>query len=423
MADEGDNNNIERYEEGTTVVMVWDSSGRKRIEIVVPIITHVYRGEEGEIIPREATHIIVGEDVTFVRERAFRNHPNIVEVICHEKVEKIEFWAFDCCPNLRRVIMPGVKIVGESAFEGCRALTDMKFDKLEIIEIEAFCSCYSLMSINLPTARIVEGAAFQYCTALTDVKFGSKLEIIGVDAFTECKSLRSINLSSARIVKGYAFAHCTALTTVKFGSKLERFERYAFEETALAFYNCRSLERITIPLKDGLITEDNIFQGCESLTQVDLVEGELHETIAALHLEEWRNDMNEAINSINRILPDASAGYYDEEYGEEDDEDYGEKARAIRRWIRSILFKIIDYQEEHQRILDEFATTLQLALPNDIVVNNVLFFLELPSHTFEVEGDEDEEELDASYSEGEETEREEDSSGNEEEWDNDADDA
>mmetsp|Transcript_4636 Transcript_4636/g.5898 ORF Transcript_4636/g.5898 Transcript_4636/m.5898 type:complete len:133 (-) Transcript_4636:358-756(-) len=131
-----------------------------------------------------------------------------------------------------------------------------------------------------------------------------------------------------------------------------------------------------------MITADRIFSFCDNLRHVDLVEGELHETIAALQFEEWRNDVNEEIDSINQILPTVSAGGGD--VGEFDE---GEKAQAIRTWIRSVIGKIIHYQAEQQRLLDEeVATTLQLALPQDIVMNNVLPFLELPSYTFEVGG-------------------------------------
>ncbi len=68
---------------------------------------YVYRGEEDEVIPLGATHITVREDVTVILRSAFRVHRNIVEVICHEAVEKIEDRAFDSCDRLRRVIMPG----------------------------------------------------------------------------------------------------------------------------------------------------------------------------------------------------------------------------------------------------------------------------------------------------------------------------
>eukprot|EP00986_Skeletonema_menzelii_P018168 scaffold25925_cov206-Skeletonema_menzelii.AAC.7 len=299
------------------------------------IIWFTYTGADGELIDDEATHVIVTARV--IRADAFCDHPNIVEVICNEDVEQIEERAFNNCQSLRRVIMRGVKNVEESAFN--------------------------------------------WCTALQDVECG-KLEIIGEGAFWKCESLRSINLTSARIVEEGAFAGCKALEDVEFGGKLERIEE-------VALFKCDSLERITLPLKDGLISSDDIFQDCGNLKHIDLVEGELHETIAALQLEEWRNDLDVEINSINLILPNADPGRYDDDY------DYvGEKAQTIRRWIRSVLHKIIHYQAEHRRLLEgDVATTLlELVLPNhDIVTNNVLPFLELPSYTFEVGNDEDEE--------------------------------
>eukprot|EP00985_Skeletonema_marinoi_P000899 scaffold363_cov216-Skeletonema_marinoi.AAC.13 len=92
--------------------------------------------------------------------------------------------------------------------------------------------------------------------------------------------------------------------------------------------------------------------------------------------------MNKKIDSINQILPTAPGGIYCYEIGLHDD---GGKTRTIRTWIRSVLRKIIHYKAEHQRIVDEAATYLQLALPRDIVMKNVLPFLELPSYTFEGE--------------------------------------
>ena len=309
-------------------------------------IRYIYRGEEGEhnIIPREATHITVDKDVTVVRAFAFQGHPNIVEVICHEKVERIEQYAFNNCPSLRRVVMPGVKIVEFMAFHSSAALTEIECGRLEIIKGYAFVNCESLRSINLSSIRILEMCAFNECLTLVEAKFSNKLESLGWSAFN----------------------------------------------------NCESLERITIPLKDGIITDDDIFAGCKQLKHVDLVEGELHETISALPLEEWKTDMNNEIDSINRILPDTYPGYWDED---ERDGNPGEKARAIRRWIRSVLGKIIHYQAEHQHVLNVAATTLQLVLPHDIVNRSVLPFLELPSHTFELAEGGDEDEDEASYSE------------------------
>jgi len=294
-----------------------------------------YTGADGQVIPRDATLITVS--VRVIPEDAFQWNPNIVEVVCGPDVEKVEGGAFDGCESLRRVIMPDVEVVERYAFHNCEALTYVECGKLEIIELSVFQRCNSLRSINLPSARVVRSEAFANCPALTDVTFGSKLE-------------------------------------------------KTFGESSV-FMNCRSLERITIPLKDGMLIADDIFTGCDNLKQVDLVEGPIHETIAALQLEEWRNDMYEEINSINQILPTVSAGSgWEDEVAEERDEyEDGEKAQAIRTWIRSVLRKVIHYQAEHQRYLnEEIATALPPALPRDIVMNNVLPFLELPSHTFEL---------------------------------------
>jgi len=125
-----------------------------------------------------------------------------------------------------------------------------------------------------------------------------------------------------------------------------------------------------------MITRGDIFTGCVNLERVDLVGG-IHDTVAALQLNNWRNDMNEEIDSINQILPTARAGG-------DADSDVGEKAIVIRTWIRSVLHKIVDYKAQHHRLLMEAATTLGLAsLPNDIVIKNIIPFLQLPSYTFE----------------------------------------
>jgi hypothetical protein len=303
------------------------------------IIRFIFTGDDGEVVPADATHVTVHESVKVIPARAFYYHQNILEFECHDGVEKVEGRAFFQCPSLRRVKMPGVKIVEERAFAWCKALADVECDKLERIVWEAF--------------------------------FG-------------CESLRSINLPSIKIVQRWAFVKCTGLTDVTFGDKLERIE-------GRTFLNCKSLELIAIPLSNRIIDDDDdddyyrdVFRGCSKLKHVDLVGG-VHETIAALPVDEWRNDMNAAIDAINEILPNATAGGYSPSvvYNIE-----GGKGLAVKRWIRSVLRKIVDYKQQHCSMLTEATTPLveELALfPQDIVMNNVIPFLKLPSFTFEVE--------------------------------------
>ena len=289
-----------------------------------------FTGRVDERIPWHITHVLIDKALKFVPSRAFSSHSNIEEVICHDGVLKIEQEAFNYCPQLRRVVMPGVKEVETSAFNGCFVLN--------------YVEC-------------------------------GKLERIGAFAFRECQSLNSIDLPSIRIVERFGFCHCRNLFSVNLGKDLESI-------LEKAFLNCPSLERIALPLKDGVFADDSIFHACERLNHVNLVEGAvLNETAAALLLEEWKNDMNEEIEVINRILPTAPAG----DFRFVANADVGEKAREVREWMQSVRRKIIHYKAEHQRTLSVAAATLQTALPNDIVFKNVLPFLELPSHTFEGE--------------------------------------
>eukprot|EP00984_Skeletonema_dohrnii_P011004 scaffold4355_cov81-Skeletonema_dohrnii-CCMP3373.AAC.4 len=297
---------------------------------------YIYR--RGNVVPRNVTRVRIDESLTVIPAGAFFRDGHIVELICHVGVKKVERDAFRGCHSLRIVIMPGVKVVERQAFCYCVALTDVECSKLEIIEDEAFYFCESLRSINLPSAKIVEMSAFDSCKALMNVEFGNKLESTGWGAF----------------------------------------------------HRCTSLEQITIPLKSSIITHANLFAGCKKLKHVDLVEGAvLRDTIAALLLEGWTNDMNREILSIDQILSNTPAG--------NDFDDVGGKALAIRIWISSVLRKIIHYKAEHQSFLNEAASTLQHVLPQDIMVNNVLPFLELPSYMFEVGYHEEEEEDDSDY--------------------------
>ena len=201
-----------------------------------------------------------------------------------------------------------------------------------------------------------------------------KLEIIEACAFQLCKSLSSIDLPSIKIVDSNTFSSCKNLTNAKLGKDLESIGEDAF-------YNCMSLERIALPLKGGMLTNDNTFKNCEKLDRIDLVGG-VHETVAALLLEKWKNDMNVEIDSINEILPITPASCIFEVLTDLEDT---EKDPAIQRWMSSVLRKIVHYKAEHCRYMNEAAATLQLVLPHDILFKSVLPFLELPPLTFDGE--------------------------------------
>jgi hypothetical protein len=246
--------------------------------------------------PRDVRRAKIDEAIDTIPRDAFRGCEQLIEVEGHDKLKKIEHFAFLRCRRLRRITkMGGVIEIERDAFNYCEALSVLELDKLEIIRVGAFAFCRSLTSIILPSVRTIKAWAFQNCYALTEAVFGEDLEGIERDAFTGCSSLRSI----------------------------------------------------AIPLKENLTVEDYAFLACENILHVDVIGAGMHETISSLHLESWRDEMKEEIDSINQTIQ-GTPGV--------------EKGAAIQQWIRSVLDKMEHYKAEHQILLKEAMTLLELAL-------------------------------------------------------------
>jgi hypothetical protein len=212
-------------------------------------------------------------------------------------------------------------------------------NKINKIEEWAFRGCTSLMSVTKMQGVIEIGEhAFSYCPALSEMEF-DKLEIIGNYSFAFCESLRSVNMPSVRRVDRSAFSNCDALTHVVFGKDLERIEGYALA-------GCDALRRIVIPLKQGLIVEDSAFNRCENLSRVDALVGGIHTTISSLHMESWRNEMQEEIDRINQTLPNIELV-----------KDYSNQTVVER-----VLGRMEHFKSEHKMLVKEAMTLLELAL-------------------------------------------------------------
>jgi heme oxygenase len=242
--------------------------------------------------------------------------------------------------DVKRVrIAENVDTIPARTFDHCRQLIEVEgHKKIKTIEEYAFFCCIRLRSVMKMRGVIeIEQNAFNSCSALSDIDF-DKLEIIGHYSFAWCTSLRSVNMPSIRSVS--AFCNCTALTDVVFGKDLERIEEDAF-------FNCTALRSISIPLKDNLIIANNSFNICTNLSRVDTLDGGIHKTISSLHLESWRDEMLQEIGRINQTLANIRAY---------------EKARVIQPWLIRVLGRMEHYKTEHQTLLKEAMTLLELAL-------------------------------------------------------------
>jgi hypothetical protein len=249
--------------------------------------------------PQHVVNAIIDESVDKIDDDAFRGNPNLKSVVCHDGVLKVGKVAFYNCSSLQRIKMPGVKIIEQSAF--------------------------------------------YRCTSLTHVEFGDKLETVGDRALMDCKSLKWIKLPIVMTIGKGAFAN-SGIEELELGEELETIGSGAFRGS--------KLRRIAIPLKDGIFQLNTIYEAytqfllCSNLTTVDLAGG-IHKTVASLHLESWRDEMNEEIQRINQLLFN----------------DYpNEKASMTVQWIQSVIGKIDHYKAEHRVLLKEATALLELAL-------------------------------------------------------------
>jgi hypothetical protein len=260
----------------------------------------VYVGGE-QVVPEDVTHVRIDRSVKIIPRKAFQGRRELLSVETHDDLEKIEEYAFNCCTSLRGIKLPGVRIV----------------------ELLAFYNCYTL----------------------SDVEFGDKLETIGEGVFGCCESLQKIKMPSVRDIGSHAFNGCQQLADVELPC--------VGTMGPGAFTGCPRLCRIAIPLKDNLFLDDyrqryTQFDNCENLATVDLVEVEgIRKTISSLLLESWRDEMNQEIYRIKEVLRNTPAD---------------EKTDAIHEWIRSVTDRMKHYKAEHNTLLKEDMTQLELAV-------------------------------------------------------------
>lgn len=113
---------------------------------------------------------------------------------------------------------------------------------------------------NIPDwVTTIGESAFEGCTALTEIRFPSSLKTIGESAFRDCTSLKKIKIDGAVTLKTFAFFGCTSLKEVELDDKVQF-------DYAHIFSYCTSLEYLRIP--KGITHLEGQWEGCTSLKTI-----------------------------------------------------------------------------------------------------------------------------------------------------------
>lgn len=273
------------------------------------ILLEKYTGKEPYIkLPDE----IEGKPVVKLGFFLFTGNETLEGVVLPEKIEYLEWSAFDGCTNLKQVGLPeNLKAIGDSVFSGCtslkrielpeglRSIGDSAFDGagLETITIPSSVEYLYLGAdiFRIPQVVIAEGnrtftmsdgmickngneltavpdsieGTFvippeisiigdnAFCgTSLTEVEIPGHVRVVGPKAFDRGHKLRKAVMEEGVEALGYkSFANCEALSEIIIPRSVKTID---FK----AFMGCDSLKSVTVS-KDCQVADDAFEPGVE----------------------------------------------------------------------------------------------------------------------------------------------------------------
>ncbi len=212
--------------------------------------------------------------------------------------------AFANCKSLLDITIPSsVKVMSNSVFNGCTALTKATFAapivSSDIVDTEGDLSIPVIDSVDnistiqfktfsldkndiLTVAATDSTAIFNGCTALETVEFMttpikinstnteqrnkikevSNISLLPVSCFSGCTGLTTIAIPyNCKTISKSAFKNCKALVNLRFGILTEAINELAFE-------NCTALKDITFP--HYVVVGKNAFKGCTNIENITI---------------------------------------------------------------------------------------------------------------------------------------------------------
>lgn len=198
---------------------------------------------------------------TEIDDYAFYECRGMTHVALHDGITEIGEYAFWGCSKLIRIQLPArLEEVGEYAFYDCRWLSpELDFSKTMINEIGeyAFWGCIALQRVNLGDVKKIGNSAFEQCNSLEELKGGEKVEMVGG------RIIEKTMLTEGPTIIGKFFVRMpedsTGVYTIPDGVE---------EICDDAFFFCTKLDEVVVPATVKKINENSFRYSKAKITRL-----------------------------------------------------------------------------------------------------------------------------------------------------------
>ncbi len=214
--------------------------------------------------------------ITSIGESAFLGCRGMTELTLPNSVTSIGDCAFYGCSGLTELTLPNiVTSIGDCAFYGCSGLTELTLpNSVRSIGDGAFSGCSGLTELTLPNiVTSIGDCAFYGCSGLTELTLPNIVTSIGDCAFYGCSGLTELILpNSVRSIGDIAFTYCSGLEKITVESGNSCYDSRD---------NCNSIidtefNTLIVGCKNSVIPNSvtsigyYAFYGCSGLTELTL---------------------------------------------------------------------------------------------------------------------------------------------------------
>ena len=239
-------------------------------------------------------NINIPQNITEIGVSSFEDCVSLTEITFPETLTEIKSSAFERCEALESITFTSKEksksaVIGSSAFEGCESLNSIVFNNaVEKIGIQAFYDCTSLVEVTVPDAvKEIGESAFGGCGSLEKITvpfvgknnyenyhnenyhnlgYIFKIRKNSDSSGSVPSSLKTVTVSNEKekvtLFKD-SFGNCSNINEIIIGEGVESIDYHAF-------YNCESLQKITISGTELTTIRGKAFEDCISLTSFEL---------------------------------------------------------------------------------------------------------------------------------------------------------